>query len=128
MKIIYKNKSPSAKAKGLELASSPDCSIDRTFIYQFCFKTAVKKSYDTKKTYRNPIYLAKEYRQMINSGELKNQAELAKIKGILRARATQILNLLKLDKNMIDSLEQIGDPMDSKIISEREFRKIIHQN
>jgi hypothetical protein len=65
---------------------------------------------------------------MINSGEAKNQAELAKIKGISRARVTQILNLLKLDKSIIGHLEQIGDPMYKKAISERELRKIIHQN
>lgn len=63
---------------------------------------------------------------MIDSGEAKNQAELAKIKGISRARVTQIINLLKLDKSIIDHLEQIGDPMDRKVISERELRKIIH--
>ena len=63
---------------------------------------------------------------MIDSGEAKNQAELAKIKGISRARVTQIINLLKLDKIIIDHLEQIGDPMDRKVISERELRKIIH--
>ena len=51
---------------------------------------------------------------MIDSGDAKNQAELARIKGISRARVTQILNLLKLDKNIIDQLEQIGDPMDKK--------------
>ena len=62
---------------------------------------------------------------MIDSGEVKNQAELARIKGISRARVTQILNLLKLDKSIIDNLEKIGDPMDKKITSERELRKII---
>jgi hypothetical protein len=76
---------------------SPDCNIDRTFIYKFYFQTAVKKSYNPRKTYRNPNCLAKEYKEMINSGEVKNQAELARIKGISRARVTQILNLLKLD-------------------------------
>ena len=65
---------------------------------------------------------------MIDTGEVKNQVELAKIKGISRARITQILNLLKLGKNAIDNLEQIGDPMDKKVISERELRKIIHLN
>lgn len=63
---------------------------------------------------------------MIDSGDAKNQAELARIKSISRARVTQILNLLKLDKNIIDNLVQIGDPMDKKVISERELRKIIH--
>ena len=65
---------------------------------------------------------------MIDSGEVKNQAELARIKGISRARVTQILNLLKLDKSIIDNLEQIGDPMDRKVISERELQKFIYQS
>ena len=65
---------------------------------------------------------------MIDSGEIKNQSELAKLKSISRARVTQILNLLRLDKNTIDNLEQIRDPMDKKVISERELRKIIHKN
>jgi esterase/lipase len=108
------------------MSGSPDCNIDRTFTYQFYFQTVVNKSPTPKKTYRNPIYLAKEYKKMIDSREVKNQAELARIKSISRARITQILNLLKLDKNIIDNLEQIGDPMDKKVISERELRKIIH--
>jgi len=65
---------------------------------------------------------------MIDSGHVKNQAELARIKGISRARVTQILNLFKLNKDVIRKIEQIGDPMDKKIISERELRKIIYQN
>jgi len=70
--------------------------------------------------------LAKEYKHLIVSGKVKNQAELARIKGISRARVTQILNLLKLDKSIINSLENIKDPMDSKIISEKYLRYVIH--
>ena len=70
--------------------------------------------------------MVREYKKIIDESEAKNQAELARIKGISRARVTQILNLLKLDKDIIDYLEQIGDPMDKKVISERELRKIIH--
>jgi len=51
---------------------------------------------------------------MIDSGEVKNQAELAREKGISRTRVTQISNILKLDKSIIDNLEQIRDPMDEK--------------
>lgn len=65
---------------------------------------------------------------MLDSGEVKNQADLARIKGITRARVTQIMNLLKLNKNIINYLEQLGDPMDSKIISERKLRNMINQN
>ena len=108
------------------LSGSPDCNIDRTFIYQFYLQIVVKKSPIPRKTYRNPINLAREYKEMIDKGKVKNQAELAKTKGISRARVTQILNLLKLDKTIIENLEQIGDPMDKKVISERALRKIIH--
>jgi len=83
--------------KGWKWSGTPRRSIGRTFIYKFYFQTAVKKSSNPKKTYRNPIYLAKEYKKMIDSGKVKNQAELARIKGISRARVTQILNLLKIN-------------------------------
>ena len=59
---------------------------------------------------------------MIDSGEVKNQAELARIKGISRARVTQILNLLKLNSFIIQELEKLGDPLKSKIITERILR------
>jgi len=65
---------------------------------------------------------------MLNSGEAKNQAKLARIKGISKVRVTQILNLLKFDKSIINNLEQIGNPMDRKIISERELRKSIYKS
>ena len=107
------------------MSGSPDWNIDRTFTSTFYFPLTVTKPTKATPIYQNPIYLAKEYRRMIDSGKVKNQAELAKIKGISRARVTQILNLLNLDKSIINKLEQIGDPMDRKVISERELRKII---
>ena len=59
---------------------------------------------------------------MIDSGETRNQSELAKLKGISRARVTQILNLLKFDFNIIQELEKFGDPLKSKIITELSLR------
>jgi len=59
---------------------------------------------------------------MIDSGEVKNQAELAKIKGISRARVTQILNLLKLKHSIIQEIIKLEDPLRSKIITERMLR------
>jgi len=90
------------------LSGSSDCNIGRTFVSTFYFQTAVEKPFSPKKTYRNPIYLAKEYKETIDSGEVNNQAGLAKIKGISRARVTQILNLLKLDKSIKISLNKLG--------------------
>jgi len=78
--------------------------------------------------YRNPIYLAKEYKKMIDSGEVKTQAELARIKGISRARITQILDLLKLNSLILQELEKLGDPLKSKIITERMLRSYVNKS
>ena len=62
---------------------------------------------------------------MIDSGKVKNQAELARIKRISRARVTHILNLLKLDSTIIRKLEKLGDPFKSKSITERMLRQYV---
>jgi len=72
--------------------------------------------------------LAKEYKKMIDSGEVKNQSELAKLTGISRARVTQILRLLKLDSLIIQELEKLGDPLKSNIITERMLRPYINKS
>ncbi|KQC14319.1 MAG: hypothetical protein APR63_14565 [Desulfuromonas sp. SDB] len=59
---------------------------------------------------------------MIDSGVVRNQADLARKLGISRARVTQILNLLKLDPLIIQELEKIGDLMDRRIVTERKMR------
>ena len=76
----------------------------------------------TARIYRNPIYLAKEYKQMIDNSDVKNQARLARLKGISRARVTQILRLLKFDSLIIQRLEKLGDPLKARTISERMLR------
>ncbi|MCZ2846047.1 MAG: hypothetical protein O2U61_06100, partial [Candidatus Bathyarchaeota archaeon] len=88
----------------------------------FYFPQKIMKNPKNKPSYRNPIYLAKEYRKMIDTGKAKNQAELAGKLGISRARITQILNLLKISKDFIRQIEQIGDPMKKRLFSERQLR------
>jgi len=65
---------------------------------------------------------------MINKGEAKNQAELARIKGISRARVTQILKLLKLNPLIVQELETLGNPLKSKIITERMLRPYVNKS
>jgi len=65
---------------------------------------------------------------MLDSGKVENQAELAKIKGISRARVTQILNLLKLDPLIIKELEKFGYQLETKNITERNLRTYIHKS
>ena len=110
------------------MSGSPDCNIDRTFTSTFYFPHQVMKTNQISRIYRNPIYLAKEYKKMIDSGEVKTQAELARIKGISRARITQILDLLKLNSLILQELEKLGDPLKSKIITERMLRPYVNKS
>jgi len=111
------------------MSGSPGCSIDRTFTSIFYFPRKATKPNKTKPVYRNPICLAREYKRMIdNNSQVKNQAELARKLGISRARVTQILRLLKLDSLIIQELEILGDPLKSRIISERMLRPYINKS
>jgi len=110
------------------MSGSPDWNIDRTFSSTFYFPQKSMKTNKNKRTFRNPIFLAKEYKRMIDSGKGKNKSELAKLKGISRARVTQILNLLKLDSMVVQELEKLGDPLKSKIITERILRPYVNKS
>jgi hypothetical protein len=112
----------SNKPKGLKCLSSPGCNIDRTFISTFYFPHKATKANQIKRLYRNPIYLTREYKQMIDNGQVKNQSDLARKLGISRVRIHQILSLLKLDSLNIQELEKLGDPLKAKIITERMLR------
>jgi hypothetical protein len=64
---------------------------------------------------------------MIDDGQVKNQADLARLLGTSRVRIHQVLNLLKLDPFIIQELEKLNDPPKSKIITERMLRSYIHK-
>ena len=65
---------------------------------------------------------------MINSGQVKNQSSLARKLSISRVRIHQILNLLKLDSLIIQELERLGDPLKSRIITERMLRPYVNKS
>ena len=99
----------------------PDLYHRQNFEHIFVFPNKPQKSKKIVKTYRNPIFLAKEYKQMIDSGEVRNQAELARKLGISRARITQMLNLLKLNPSTIKKLENLDDQIIIRIEKEMKF-------
>ena len=115
-------------SRGWLLSGSPDYSIDRTFISTYYFLHKVMKVNQIARIYRNPICLSKEYKQMIDNNQVKNQSELARKLGISRARVTQILRLLKLNSLIIQKLEKLADPLKSKIISERMLRPYVNKS
>ncbi len=65
---------------------------------------------------------------MIDNGQVKNQSGLARKLDISRARVTQILSLLKLDSLIIQELEKFGDPLKSRIITERMLRPYVNKS
>jgi len=131
--LFLKNNLKNKKAlqqrpKGWILSGSPDCNIDRTFTSTFYFPTKLIKINSITPIYRNPIYIAREYKHLIDNGQVKNQSNLARKLGISRARVTQILRLLKLNSIIIQELEKLGDSLKSKIIAERMLRPYVNKS
>jgi len=62
---------------------------------------------------------------MIETGEVKNQSDLAHKLGVSRVRISQILSLFKLDIEQIKVIEKLGDPMPKRYISERKLRSLV---
>jgi len=66
---------------------------------------------------------------MIDNGQVKNQADLARKLSISsRVRITQIIRLLKLDSLIIQELERFDDPLKSRIIGERMLRPYVNKS
>jgi hypothetical protein len=65
---------------------------------------------------------------MIGNRQVKNQSGLARKLGVSRVRIHQILSLLKLDSLIIQELEKFGDPLKSKIITERILRPYVNKS
>ncbi|MCD4728627.1 MAG: hypothetical protein K8R46_13255 [Pirellulales bacterium] len=51
------------------------------------------------------------------------QADLARELGVSRARVTQVLNLLKLPKDVLVKAKAVGDPMLGRVVTERKLRR-----
>ena len=81
-----------------------------------------------KRQYRNPIFLAIEWRKVLDEGKFTSLAELSRDLKLSRARVTQILNLLKLAPNVVEIIYSLGDPLRSPVISERRLRPLLALN
>lgn len=109
---------------------SPNGSIHRTFRATFEMPDA-PFNHNLIKTggrqYRNPIFLAREWRKALDNGEYASPAALAHHLKVSRARVTQILNLLKLSPEVIEMISSLGDPLRSPIVAERRLRLLLAQ-
>jgi diketogulonate reductase-like aldo/keto reductase len=77
------------------------------------------------RAYRNPIFLAQEWKKMLESGEYASQSDLARKVGVSRARVNQMLRLLKLPREIQYSVIQMGDPLLCPKITERKLRNLL---
>ncbi len=75
--------------------------------------------------YRNPVLLAREWQKSLDEGTYASRADLGRTKGISRARVTQILNLLRLSSDVLRQVLDLGDPLPSRIITERRLRPLV---
>ena len=78
-----------------------------------------------KRKYRNPIYLAKEWRRVLDSGHCSSPATLARHLQVSRARVTQVLILLKLAPEVEEMIYSLGDPISSQMVAERRLRPLL---
>ena len=77
------------------------------------------------KTYKNPIYLAMEWKQMLDSGQFENKARLARYLGVPRVRVIQILDLLKLCPEVVKKVSALGETFTGKLIGEKTLRPLV---
>jgi hypothetical protein len=62
---------------------------------------------------------------MIESGQARNESDLARQIGVSRVTVNHFVTLLKLPPEVIEAVEQMGDPMPKRYITERRLRSLV---
>lgn len=104
---------------------SPKWLERRTFSFTIILETKATPKLKPQRNYRNPIYLAKQYKLMIESGQARNESDLARQIGVSRVTVNHFISLLKLTPDVIQAVEQMGDPMPKRYVTERRLRVYI---
>lgn len=73
---------------------------------------------------RNPIKVALEYEKYYKSLSKPSMDKVGEYFGVRRVRVCQVLNLLKLNKRIVDYVANITDPKENNFWTERKLRKI----
>lgn len=78
------------------------------------------------RTYRNPIFLAREWEEAKAAGDFLSQRAFARAIGLSHARVSQVLSLLRLCPDARKALDALGDPIHSRKVTERKLRPIVN--
>ena len=73
-----------------------------------------RRSESNRKKRRNPVALALDWQQRLDSGEVSSRAELARQLGVTRAHVTHVLSLLHLAPDARSLILGLGDPIQGK--------------
>jgi len=78
------------------------------------------------KIFPNPITIAQQYKDLLDSGLVQSQTDLAQLLGVSRAKVTQMLNLLKLDEEIQEYILGL-DETDGrlKVLTEWRLRELV---
>lgn len=101
---------------------SPGRLIERTFTFVAVLPAVSRHRKRQGRKYRNPIHLARQYKQLLDNGTCKSVTTLAKHLEKSRIRVNQMVTLLRLDARVIAEIEALGDPLPRKIVTEHMLR------
>lgn len=79
-------------------------------------------------TYRNPIALALEWRELIAYGMFCSKSELARHLGVCWYRIFSVMSLLRLKPDIQQTLLKLGDPLQGPIITVNSLGDIARGN
>jgi len=65
-----------------------------------------------------------EWRRQMNTGEVRNQADIAYREGITRARVTQVMGMLRLPPEIQERILSLPDTLHRPPVTERALRPI----
>lgn len=105
--------------------------VERTLIwdvFDYIFEADRRRMGRIKpiRTYRNPIFLAREWAEAIQTGNLRSQRAFAQAIGLSHARVSQVLALLRLCPDAREALDALGDPLYSRKVTERKLRPLVN--
>lgn len=75
--------------------------------------------------YRNPIMVAQEWQSMLDRGGCASRADLARRLCVTHARVTQVLSMLDLAPDVLDTIVALGDPLSTLVVTERGLRPLL---
>ena len=69
--------------------------------------------------------LAIKFQDMVDRGEVRDYADIARLGYVSRARLTQIMNLLLLAPDIQEEIVGLGSTTDQRILAERHTRSVV---